>query len=69
MDKYFWILLVTLPKTLNHNIFVERDHLKMYFKNVLIQLIVFKKDQVYNLKNKSNKISSNIWLELLSLIQ
>jgi hypothetical protein len=27
-----------MPKTLNHNMYVERDHLKMYFYNVLIQL-------------------------------
>ena len=34
-----------LPQTLNHNMYVERDHLNMCFKNVLIQLTVFNKDR------------------------
>jgi hypothetical protein len=33
-----------LPKTLNYNMFVERDHLKN-FKIALIQLAVFNEDK------------------------
>jgi hypothetical protein len=36
---------VVLSQTLNHNIFVERDHLKMRFKNVLNQLSAHNKDR------------------------
>jgi hypothetical protein len=34
-----------LAKTLNHNMFVERDHVIMFFKIVLIQLTKFNKDR------------------------
>jgi hypothetical protein len=27
-----------LPKTLNHNMYMERDHLKIYQENIFIQL-------------------------------
>ncbi len=34
-----------LPQTLNPNIYVARDHLKMWFENELFQLTMFNKDR------------------------
>jgi hypothetical protein len=45
IDNKYWIPLGMLPQIYNQNIFVEPDHLKMYFTNVLILLTVFNKDR------------------------
>ena len=34
-----------LAKSVNHNLYVKRDHLEMWFKNVLIQLTMLNKDR------------------------
>jgi hypothetical protein len=35
------LLIILLSHSLNDNMYVERDHLKVYFLNVWIQLTVF----------------------------
>jgi hypothetical protein len=44
IDQQCWIPLDMLPKTLTHNMFVERDHRNNCFLSVWIQLTVFNKD-------------------------
>jgi hypothetical protein len=44
-----------VSQTLNDNINVERDNLKMTLKTVLIQLVVFNKSRVMA-KSKQNKM-------------
>jgi hypothetical protein len=55
-----------LPKTLNPNMYVERDHLKMFFSNALIQLTLFDKDRhtatAINLKKKYFDLASTVSL-------
>jgi hypothetical protein len=76
-----WALYVNIPvcwsimldptrhiaKTLNHNMYVKRDHLKMYFKNILIQLTMFNKDR-HTVKSMMSKIEKNGCMLCLNVV-
>ena len=54
-----------LPQTHNHNLYVERDHLKMRFKSVLIQFTELNEDRhsaksITFIKNKIKIIKNNV---------
>jgi hypothetical protein len=63
-----------LPKTLKLNMYVDRDQLKMCFKNILIQLTLFnvKRDEYFQCYAKAFRVEEIIvilsWSSNLSLL-